>query len=228
VKDLSITPGSHVCLEVSDNGIGIEPGMLNRIFDPYFTTKDKGKGTGLGLAVTHGIVKSHGGHITVFSEPGKGTTFKVYLPVIKPHEAAPAANTDLPIQKGNERILIVDDQEFIVQMKREMIEQLDYHVTARTSSTEALEAFRAQPNKYDLVITDMTMPNMTGDKLAAELIKIRQDIPVILCTGFSEIVSPENAATLGIRGFLMKPVVMRELAGKIRNVLDAESAERLP
>jgi PAS domain S-box-containing protein len=221
-KDWTIAAGTYVRLEISDTGTGIEPSVLGRIFDPYFTTKSKDKGTGLGLAVTHGIIRSHGGHITVHSVPGKGTTFTVYLPVIKHQEYAPRkADAETPIQGGNERILIVDDQEMIVQMEREMIERLGYHATARASSTEALEAFRAKPEAYDLVITDMTMPNMTGDKLAEELHRIRDDIPVILCTGFSEIISPENANVLGIKGFLMKPVVLKDLAGMIRKVLDS-------
>ncbi len=220
LKDPAMIPGPHVCLTVADTGPGMEQGIIARIFDPYFTTKEEGKGTGLGLAVVHGIVKSYGGHISVYSELGKGTEFKVYLPVIKPQETAQIIEADLPIQKGNERILLIDDQDVIVQMIRQMLERLGYHVTARASSTDALEAFRTQPDKFDLVITDMTMPNMTGDKLAGELIKIRSDIPVILCTGFSEIMSKEKAAAMGIKGFLMKPVVIKDLSGMIRKVLD--------
>jgi PAS domain S-box-containing protein len=225
-KEWTIAAGPYVRLQISDTGAGIEPGILGRIFDPYFSTKSKDKGTGLGLAVTHGIVKSHGGHISVYSMPGKGTTFTVYLPVVKHQEyVTPKEDALTPIVGGNERILIVDDQEMIVQMEREMIERLGYHATARTSSTEALEAFRAKPDEFDLVITDMTMPNMTGDKLAEELHRIRSDVPVILCTGFSEIISPENADALGIKGFLMKPVVWKDLAGMIRKVLNNRSTE---
>ena len=222
LKDQTMVPGTHVCLTVADTGPGMEQSVIDRIFDPYFTTKEKGKGTGLGLAVVDGIVKSHGGHISVYSEPGKGTEFKVFLPVIKTKEEEHQVETDTPIQKGNERILLVDDQDMVAQMEKQMLERLGYHVTVRTSSTDALEAFRTQPDKFDVVITDMTMPNMTGDKLAAELIKIRPAIPVILCTGFSEMMSKEKTAALGIKGFLMKPVVMKDLSSIIRKVLDDE------
>ncbi len=222
LKDQTMVPGTHVCLTVADTGPGMEQSVIDRIFDPYFTTKEKGKGTGLGLAVVDGIVKSHGGHISVYSEPGKGTEFKVFLPVIKTKEEEHLVETDTPIQKGNERILLVDDQDMVAQMEKQMLERLGYHVTVRTSSTDALEAFRTQPDKFDVVITDMTMPNMTGDKLAAELIKIRPAIPIILCTGFSEMMSKEKTAALGIKGFLMKPVVMKDLSSIIRKVLDDE------
>ncbi len=220
LKDPAMIPGKYVCLTVADNGPGMEKSIIDRIFDPYFTTKKEGRGTGLGLAVVHGIVKSHDGDISVYSEPGNGAEFKVYLPVIKEQKETAKVETDMPIQKGDERILLVDDEDIIVQMEKQMLERLGYHVTARTSSVEALEAFRAKPDKFDVVITDMTMPNMTGDKLAAEIMKIRSDIPVILCTGFSEMMSKEKAAALGIKGFLMKPIVMKELSSVIRKVLD--------
>jgi signal transduction histidine kinase/ActR/RegA family two-component response regulator len=220
VKDQAITPGRYVCLIVADTGIGMEQSVMDRIFDPYFTTKEKNKGTGLGLAVIHGIVKSHGGHIAVDSEVDKGTKFQVYLPMIKRQPETENVENDTPIQNGDERILLVDDEDIIAQMEKQMIERLGYHVTARTSSTDALEAFRMQQGKFDLVITDMTMPNLTGEQLAAEIMKIRSDIPVILCTGFSEMMSKEKAESLGIKGFLMKPVVMKDLSNIIRKVLD--------
>jgi PAS domain S-box-containing protein len=219
ITGTAMNPGPHVCLTVADTGPGMDNVTVDRIFDPYFTTKEEGKGTGLGLAVVHGIVKSYGGHINVKSEPGMGTEFKVYLPLIRPQGTVQKTITDLPIQKGTERILLVDDQDEIVQLSGKMLERLGYNVTTRTSSVEALEAFRTQPDKFDLVITDMTMPNMTGDKLAGELIKIRSDIPIVLCTGFSEGMSEERAASLGIKGFLMKPVVMKELSSEIRKAL---------
>jgi len=225
IEDLTDTvmiPGPYVCLTVGDTGPGMDKITIVRIFDPYFTTKKEGKGTGLGLSVVHGIVKSYGGHINVKSEPGIGTEFKVYLPVIRPQGTAQKDLADLPIQKGTEQILLVDDQDVIVEITRKMLERLGYNVTARTSSLDALEAFRAQPDKFDLVITDMTMPNMTGDKLAGELIKIRSDIPIILCSGFSEGMSEERAAFLGIKGFLMKPIVMKELSIAIRKALETK------
>ena len=220
LKDPSIISGPHVCLAIADTGQGMKQSIIDRIFDPYFTTKKEGKGTGLGLAILHGIVKSHGGHISVHSEPGKGAEFKVFLPVIKKQKETSKVETDTPIQKGDDRILLVDDQDFIVDMERQMLERLGYHTTARTSGIEALEAFRANPDKFDLVITDMTMPNMTGEQLAVEIMKIHSDTPVILCTGFSEMMSKEKAESLGIKEFLMKPVVIKDLSSRIRKVLD--------
>ena len=220
IKNSAMAPGPYICLTVADTGIGMDQITMSRIFDPYFTTKKEGKGTGLGLAVAHGIVKSSDGDISVYSEPGSGTEFTVLLPVVKPHKVEPKAESNLSIQKGTEHILLVDDQDMIVQTIKQMLERMGYHVTARISSVDALEAFRTQPDKFDLVVTDMTMPNMTGDKLAKELIKIRSNIPVILCTGFSEGMSEERAASFGIKGFLMKPVVMKELSSTIRRVLD--------
>jgi len=220
LKDPAMIPGLYVCLTVADTGPGMEQSIIDRIFDPYFTTKEEGKGSGLGLAVIHGIVKNHGGYISVYSEPGRGAEFKVYLPVIKKQKETAKVETDTPIQKGTEHILLIDDQGIIVDIERQMLERLGYHITARTSSIEALEAFRANPDKFDLVITDMTMPNMTGDKLAGEMIKIRPHIPIILCTGFSEMISKEGAESLGLKGFLMKPVVLKELSSVIRKVLD--------
>ena len=213
-------PGPYLCLKVGDTGHGMDQAIIDRIFDPYFTTKETGKGTGMGLAVVHGIVKSYGGDIRVYSEPGKGTVFHVYLPRIREATVSSETVSDEAVPIGHARILLVDDEEMIVSLEKQMVETLGYHVTSRTSSVEALEAFREQPEKFDLVITDMTMPNMTGDRLAAELMKIRPDIPIILCTGFSEKISKERADTLGIKGFLMKPIVIKDLARKIREALD--------
>ncbi|MDY6790317.1 MAG: PAS domain S-box protein [Thermodesulfobacteriota bacterium] len=220
IKDPAITPGPHICLTVADTGPGMAQSTIGRIFDPYFTTKKEGKGTGLGLSVVHGIVKSHGGQISVVSEPGKGSEFHVYLPLIKPGREAAKGETDTPVQKGDERILLIDDQGTIIQMEKKMLERLGYHVVPYTSSVDALEAFKKNSQRYDLVITDMTMPKMTGEQLAEEISKIRADIPVILCTGFSKMMSEEKAESLGIKGFLMKPVVMKDLSNMIRRVLD--------
>ena len=220
LKDPAMLAGSYVCLTVEDTGAGIDEYVMDRIFEPYFSTKEKDKGTGLGLAMVHGIVKSYGGNIRVYSEPGKGTAFHVYLPVIQTQAETKETRIISPVEGGKERILIVDDEEQIVRMTQQMLKRLGYHVTARTSSIEALEAFRSAPDKFDLVITDMTMPNMTGVRLTQKLIEIRSDIPVIICTGFSEKISEHKASTMGIRGYVMKPVVRSELGKKIREVLE--------
>jgi len=217
-KDLY--PGSYNCLTVSDTGIGMEKKILERIFEPYFTTKETGKGTGLGLSIIYGIVKKHHGDIQVCSEPGRGTVFQVYLPMIKDNEKIETSDEDTPIPKGTERILLVDDEEFIVQMDQLLLESLGYSISAQKSSTDALNTFRAAPHNFDLVITDMTMPNMTGTQLSLELKKIRPDIPIILCTGFSEQIDAEKISTLGIKGFLAKPVLRIDFAKMVRKVLD--------
>jgi CheY-like chemotaxis protein len=221
LKDPAMVPGPYICLTVADTGIGINKSVINRIFEPYFTTKEKNKGTGLGLATVHGILKSYKGDIRVYSEPGKRTEFQVYLPVIRTRTKIKETTGDIsPVERGTERILFVDDEVQIARVAQQMLENLGYHVTARTSSIETLEAFRAAPHRFDLVITDMTMPNMTGLELAKKLMEIRPDIPIIICTGFSEKISEHKAKTVGIRGYVMKPVVRTELAGKIRQALD--------
>ena len=217
-----LKPGWYVRLSVSDTGCGVKNEIAERIFDPYFTTKEKGKGTGLGLSVVHGIVKGYGGEIKVHSEPGKGSIFEVYLPLVDTGKKEEEILIPKEIQGGSERILLIDDEEVIVTLSKQMLERLGYHVTAHTNSLEALETFQANPNKFDIVITDMTMPNMTGDRLAQELLNIRSDISIILCTGFSEKISKEKADALGIRALLLKPVAMRNLANTIRQVLDKE------
>ena len=215
-----LTPGTYIKLTVSDTGHGIGKAIIEKIFDPYFTTKPPGQGTGMGLSIIHGIVKSHGGDIKVYSEPGKGTEFYVYFPLIETKPVEPKIVSTGPVQKGSERILLVDDEEPIVRMVKQMLERLGYQVATRTSSVEALEAFRANSDKFDLVITDMTMPNMTGVELAPRLLEIRPDIPIILYTGFSEITDANKAKALGIREFLMKPIVRDQIARTIRKVLD--------
>ena len=215
-----LKPGAYVCLSVADTGTGIAPEHLHAIFDPYFTTKALGEGTGLGLAIVHGIIKSYGGDINVESKFGKGSTFTIYLPVI---QKTPATKADRAkaLPTGCERILLVDDEPPIVNVTGLILTNLGYQVTSRTSSLEALDLFRSKPQDFDLVITDMTMPKMTGDELAVALIKIRPEIPVILCTGYNKKISKETVAKLGIRTFLYKPVAMADLARTVRSVLDA-------
>ena len=213
-------PGIYGCLKVSDTGTGMNKTVMDKIFDPFFTTKAIGRGTGMGLSVVHGIVTSMGGVIQVNSRPGKGTEFHVYFPIEKSSFKEQITGSTAIIQGGTEQILLVDDEEAILTMEKQILERLGYHVTSRASSIEALEAFRNSPDKFDLVITDMAMPNMSGDKLSMELTKIRPDIPIVLCTGFSDIMSEEKAASLGITGFLLKPIVMSDLDKKIRDVLD--------
>ncbi len=194
--------------------------MLERIFEPYYTTKEQGKGTGLGLSVIHGIIKNHGGDISVASQPGKGTVFTIYLPTIDDIDIEIEPVEAVAATQGNERILLVDDEKQIIDIEQQILERLGYKVTPKTDSEEALEEFAALPEKYDLVITDMTMPKMTGDQLARKLMDIKPDIPVILCTGFNETITEEKALAMGIDSFIMKPIVKDQLANTIRAVLD--------
>jgi len=219
---LELTPGEYARLTVTDTGVGIEKDVMDKIFDPYYTTKETGKGTGLGLSVVQGIVKNCNGDIHIDSEPGKRTEIQVYLPIIDRKVDDIRTDRSTPIIGGTEDILLVDDEEIIVKMEQQMLERLGYQVTIRTGSLDALEAFKANPDSFDLVITDMTMPNMTGVQLTKEIKRIRPDIPVILCTGFSYQINDEKSKTLGIQGFVMKPVVMKEIAETIRMVLDKE------
>ncbi|HUT69519.1 MAG TPA: PAS domain S-box protein [Desulfatiglandales bacterium] len=220
--NLDIDSGPYLKMSVRDTGHGMTSKVLERIFDPYFTTKEKGKGTGLGLAVVHGIVKSHKGGIGVESEPGSGTCFHVYFPRIEQKKELTDTETVQPFPTGHECVLFVDDEQDLVQIAAQMLSHLGYEVTTRMSSNEALELFRVNPERFDLVITDMTMPNMTGDTLSKELMKIRRDIPIILCTGFSERISEEKAKAIGIKEFVMKPLAMGDLAKRVRKVLDNE------
>ncbi len=212
-------PGMYACVSVVDSGVGMDEDLIKKIFDPFFTTKEQGKGTGMGLSVVHGIVISNGGAIQIFSRPGKGTRFCVYLPIVKTGLKEENNHVENHVQTGAGQILLVDDEKAIITMERSMLERLGYEVMSYTSSLEALDAFRENPDKFDLVITDMAMPNMSGDKLSAELSKIRSDIPVLLCTGFSETMYEEKAESIGIKGFLLKPIGMKELALKIGEIL---------
>ena len=228
LQKMGLLTGKYLRLEVKDTGQGMQPSVLGRIFEPYFTTKEQSKGTGLGLSVTHGIVKSHGGDIQVFSEPEKGTTFQVYLPLIQnmePEEGTEIINKEF---QGVERILLVDDEEPIVKIEKLMLERLGYRVTPLTSSSAALDTFRNKPDQFDLVITDMTMPIMTGIELAPKLIDIRPNIPIILCSGFNELASEEKVKSIGIKAYIQKPVELKVLGQTIRNVLEEPPAESPP
>jgi PAS domain S-box-containing protein len=218
-----LSPGPYVHLTVSDTGQGMTPEVRERIFDPYFTTKAIGEGTGLGLAVVYGIIKSYKGSVKVHSEPGKGSRFEVFLP--RMDYAETGAKTEEPelVPGGNEKVLLVDDEEALVYTVRKQLESLGYQVTARTSSQQALEAFRAGPGEFDVLITDMTMPHLTGMELSKQIKQIRSDIPILLCTGFSEMIDEEKAKKLGIQAFLIKPIARREMAETLRKVLDGET-----
>jgi PAS domain S-box-containing protein len=215
-----LEPGRYVKLSVRDTGHGIEPALMHRIFDPYFTTKEKTKGTGLGLAVVHGIVKSHRGTITVSSRPGEGTVFDVYFPIVVETGGMPQPEKEPAAAGGLERILYVDDEPAIVALGKRLLGSLGYDVVTSTHAAEALELFRSNPDRFDLVITDMTMPGMTGDRLAEEMMRIRSELPVIVCTGFNELLSTERAHEVGFRALLMKPFLRNEIAKVIRDVLD--------
>ena len=221
VLNMQLSPGAHVKLEISDTGCGMDHSTLARIFDPYFTTKSEGEGTGLGLSVVHGIVKSHKGYISANSEPGKGTSFHVYFPEIDQYQATRPTEiaADQPCG-GNERILIVDDQLDIVQMLEISLQSLGYRVTSFSDSIEAFETLTIHPDTFDLIITDMTMPDMTGVELAQRILQQKPDMPIILCTGFSELITPEKAKEIGIRECLTKPVAFNDIAKVIRTVLD--------
>ena len=218
----NITPGAYLRLTVKDTGHGMDAATVERIFDPYFTTKEIGKGSGLGLSVVQGIVKRHEGAVDVRSAPGEGTEFAVYLPAVV-SEAQPQVVEGPPIAGGSERILLVDDEQAVIEVTREILEMLGYKVTIGLNGAEALDAFRTAPEGFDLVITDFTMPRMTGVELAGEILSICPRVPVILCTGFSERISEEKAVAMGIRAFVMKPLKMDEFARLVRSILDSSS-----
>jgi CheY-like chemotaxis protein/two-component sensor histidine kinase len=223
--EFSLKPGNYVLLSVSDNGCGIDPAIMDKIFEPYFTTRPREEGSGLGLAVVYGTVKAYGGDIKIDSEVGKGTAIQIYLPLTEKTEKASLPEPEVAHPTGNERILFVDDEEMVVHIANLMLERLGYQVTSHTDSAEALEAFRADPGAYDLVISDMTMPKMTGDRLAAELLKIRPGLPVIICTGYSERMGQGEIEAIGVRGFLKKPISISDISRKVRDILDAASSQ---
>lgn len=211
--------GNYIEIKVSDTGIGIDRQIMDQIFEPYFTTKGLGEGTGMGLAMVHGIVDTYGGKIFVESSLGQGTVVTIYLPAIKGSWEHPRYKAeDFPM--GRERILFVDDEASIVKIGTRLLSQLGYSVTARTSSVEALELFRSKPDDFDLVISDVTMPKMTGDQLSKDLMVIRPDIPIILYTGYNKRLSEKAASEIGIKAFVCKPIVKEDLAKVVRDVLD--------
>jgi len=218
-----LAPGSYVKLSVADTGHGMDEAVRQRIFDPYFSTKGPSEGTGLGLALVYGIITSLSGGVTVSSEPGQGATFDIYFPRARTLQA-PKAEVPEPLPTGKGLVLVVDDEQPIVDMLKEMLGVLGYDVAGRYSSYDALQAFKARPDSFDLVITDLTMPNMTGIDLAREILKIRPNSPIILCTGFSEAIDENRSKLLGIRGFLMKPIALRDLAATVKKILFQDKA----
>ncbi len=217
--DHDLPPGEYVKLTVRDTGHGMTPEIIQKIFDPYFTTKPVGKGTGMGLAVVHGIVQSHKGSIAVSSSPAQGTTFDITFPRLLTRRLQEEESPAMPAPLADKRILLIDDERLLADLGKQMLERLGYVVDARTEPVHALETFKRNAIEYDLVITDMTMPGMTGDVLSREVIRLRPDIPIILCTGYSERISPEKAAEIGIKTLLMKPLAVNQLAQAIHEVL---------
>ena len=224
IDGIYLRPGDYSHLTISDTGHGINPGILHRIFDPYFTTKRKGEGVGIGLDMVHRIIKSYRGDITVYSEPGKGTTFHIFLPGVRQKEKNHNTTVELSKNGAGERVLFVDDDPALVTMGERMLEKLGYTVKVSTQSPEAFEAFHKDPDQFDIVICDYIMPDMTGLELAKKIKKIRADIPIIICTGFSESIYKSNFKALGIDGFFMKPIVINQLARLVRKLLDENRA----
>jgi nitrogen-specific signal transduction histidine kinase/ActR/RegA family two-component response regulator len=218
-----IAPGAYVQLSVKDTGMGIPADILDRIFEPFFTTKDVGRGTGMGLSVVHGIVKSLKGDVKVYSEPGRGAVFHVLLPRVE--EAVPESSREVQeAPLGHESVLLVDDEAVLLDVGTKMLGSLGYRVTALQSPQEALELFEKNPEGFDVVITDQTMPGLTGYELAQRLMQTRPDIPIILCTGYSDLVTTESALAGGIKAFVIKPLNRHAIAETIRKVLDTSAA----
>jgi len=213
--------GIFIKVSVNDTGTGITTEDLDSIFDPYFTTKKMGKGSGMGLALVHGIVKKHGGFVEVKSKLGKGSTFNIFFPTIDEKATHAEADKSTDIPTGTERILFVDDEDMLARVGKSILERLGYSVTALTDSTKVLDLFQNNPAQFDLVITDQTMPNLPGSELAKQLLQIRSDIPIIVCTGYSSMIDELKAQKIGIREFVMKPFTIKEIAKTIRKVLDA-------
>jgi CheY-like chemotaxis protein len=219
MADELLAAGQYVKLSIIDTGCGMDKEVLERIFEPFFTTKGVNEGTGLGLPVVHGIVKSHNGAIAVTSAPGEGTTFEIFLPRIE-NEKVPENRPPEPRERNQEVILLVDDEEMMVDVTGRILERLGYAVVAKTNSIDALETFQEKPDEFDLVITDLVMPNMTGTQLAEKMIAIRNDIPIILCSGFPDKICPKDLKNIGIKEFIAKPIGKQEIAAIVKRVLD--------
>ncbi|AGF79744.1 PAS domain S-box [Desulfocapsa sulfexigens DSM 10523] len=225
---VSLPVGQYLSVEISDTGCGMDKATQKMIFEPYFTTKKSGEGTGLGLAVVHGIVQGHDGHITVKSAPGKGTTFELLFPLLADQEIITAADVDLPeVHGGTERILLVDDEKWILDVISELLELHGYTVTTFVSSLEALNHFRKDPSQFDIVVTDMNMPNLSGELLGKQILAIRSDIPMILCTGFSKTMNSKQSFDDGFSAYMTKPIESRTLLRTIREILDASNRRKL-
>ena len=224
LSELCVQEGDFVRLSISDTGSGISPEIRERMFDPFFTTKDVGKGTGMGLAIIHGIVKNSGGFISCHSQPGEGTIFHVYLPVISDTDL-PQNIAEDPMLRGNERILFIDDEEMLLAMGRSMLEALGYRVTAKANSIDALAIFEDHPEDFDLIVTDQTMPGMTGVDMARRMLQIRPDVPIILCTGYSKLISEDSAKAMGIKGFAMKPLAKKDIVELTIKVMGGKSLQ---
>lgn len=223
-KTVALHNGECLVLTVSDNGEGIKADLIEKIFEPYFTTKKIGQGTGLGLAVVGGIIKEHGGDINIQSKENEGTSVNVYLPLMVNDSKVESHHDELLVlSKGTERIMFVDDEKPILILVKQMLERLGYQVSVFTSSEEALSSFKQNPDSFDLIISDLTMPHMTGDQLSRELLLIKPNIPIIICTGFSEKIDEGVVKSIGIKAVLMKPPVKSDLAKMIRKVLDEEN-----
>jgi CheY-like chemotaxis protein len=218
-ENLKVYPGEFIELIVADTGCGITKENVEKIFDPYFTTKSVNKGTGMGLSIIFGIMSSYGGAITVESEQGKGSIFHLYFPIVEEKTVQPEIREIKNLHSGNERILLIDDEEMLAELGMEMLEDLGYKVTIQLDSVKALKVFNENPDNFDLVITDQTMPELTGSELAKKILQIRPDIPVILCTGYSNLIDEETAKELGIQAFLQKPLTQEVLADTVKGLL---------
>lgn len=219
-SNMQLDPGTYLIFGVTDTGHGMDGETVGKMFNPYFSTKPKGEGTGFGLSIVHGIVKSYGGFIKVYSEPGRGTTIRIYFPSIETEVDHAKIKSETKLPTGDERILLVDDEEPVLNIMKQLIESLGYKVVAFDSSPKALETFQADPKKFDLVITDVTMPQMTGLELARRLFMVNPKMLIILCTGYNQLITNEKAKALGIKEYLLKPVLRTDLSKAIRKVLD--------